>query len=337
MSSELKLKTERFRLDFHKVSGKVFTNFFCPILFTDETVPLCKGHIVNKAFANSSAWTVQRQDVDSFFGSSFESDFVALQYRGEAILQKSITDKNIFNKTSPKLLLDNKPIDFFIAQESIPIEFTKLILDDGDRAVTLGLKIRPDEVLEKIDHKWEIEISKDIRISALVSLIKSAHLSLFELIGYNYALSTSGYFVGKIVLGDFFIQNRGKPKSEVIKNAFPYFKEFTHMVRPVVSLEVPLEGTIYDGTLLLCLTENDDYWAFLVFVKIAKSLHAVLIPVFDKPETVETFMNFLSNSQDTINVRVCRFEKNRWEIDKSIRTIAWPKDGTLYPEKLDNK
>lgn len=335
MGLSLKLKTERFRIDFHRVSGKGFIHFFCPILYTDEKAPLCQGHIVNKAFSNSPAWTVQRQDVDSFYGSNFEADFVTLKYRGEEFLKKAITDKEIFGKISPKILLNDTPVDFFIANEKIPDNFTKLVLDNGDSLLTLGLKIDPKDFITKIEHNWQIGVSKDVRIPALVSLIKSAHLSLFEMIGYAYALSTGGYFVGKQILGNFFIQNQGKAKSDIVKNAFPYFREFTHMVRPLVTQLTDLKGTIYDGQLLLCKDNEGNSWGFIVFVKTANDLNAVLIPIADKPEMVAIFLDFLRNGNDELSVSQCRFEQNKWSVDKSVHKLFWPKDGILYPEELD--
>jgi hypothetical protein len=338
MGSQIKLKLEKMRIDYYRVSGKVFSHFFCPILYSDEPVELCKAHIVNVAFPNSSPiWTIQRKDVDSFYGSNFEADFVTLKYRGESIVEKAITDRNIFNKFNPKLLLDDKPIDFFVTQDNVPSFFTKIAFDNNNELTTLGLKMHPNDFLSKVEHKWDVEISKDVRIPALVSLIKSAHLTMFEMLGYNYALSAGGYFVGKQILGNFFMQNQGKSKSDVANNAFPYFREFTHMVRPLQQNNPNFKGTITDGNLLLCKSSNGTYWAAIVFIKASESLHAVLIPLFSEIEAVATFMEFINNNHDEVNVNFCKFEKNLWRIDKSANTLTWPKDGTLYPENIDIK
>jgi hypothetical protein len=69
MHAKLRSKLERFKSDYKHLRGTSFSHLCCPVLFNDEDVELCKAHIVNLAFPNSSrAWTVQRKDVDSFYG-----------------------------------------------------------------------------------------------------------------------------------------------------------------------------------------------------------------------------------------------------------------------------
>jgi hypothetical protein len=46
--------------------------------------------------------------------------------------------------------------------------------------------MHPEDVSAAVGQKWEIEISKDVRIPALVSLIKAAHLTFFEMLGYRF-------------------------------------------------------------------------------------------------------------------------------------------------------
>src|SRR6266496_2313343 len=81
MNHAVQQKLERLRSDYREVAGKPFSHFFCPMLFRDEDVGICRAHIVNATFPGSCRnWTVQRADVDSFYGYAFESDFVDIQY-----------------------------------------------------------------------------------------------------------------------------------------------------------------------------------------------------------------------------------------------------------------
>ena len=73
-------KLERLGLDYEEVSGRPFDHFFCPILFRDEDVELCKGHIVGQVFGGRERWTVQRKDVDNFYGTAFEADFAHIRF-----------------------------------------------------------------------------------------------------------------------------------------------------------------------------------------------------------------------------------------------------------------
>ena len=103
MDHEVENKLETLRFDYREVTGKPFLHFFCPVLFQDEDAALCRAHIVNSAFPDSCRrWTVQRADVDSFYGSAFESDFVDLQYRGQHLTDDAITDPLLSKSCGPR-------------------------------------------------------------------------------------------------------------------------------------------------------------------------------------------------------------------------------------------
>lgn len=328
MNTDMRTKIEKLRVNYAKVNGQSFTHFYCPILFKEEDVPLCKAHIINKAFPNSSrAWTVQRSDIDSFYGSKFEADFIDIKYKTKSMSpDKAIIDKTLSKRIKPKILLDNKPVDYFVTQGNIPEYFTPVEFESNGLSVLLVLKIRPEDALAAVGQKWEIETFKDVRLAALVSLIKAAHLTLFEMLGYDYALSDKGYFIGRQILGEFFYQNHDKPKSEVLKNAYPFFREFAHMVRPVQACSLGLQGTITDRLLLICWGSSGSPWALIVFIRTSQQLHSVMIPI-----DVNTFIDFLRNENDSVKASFCCLEQNYWKIEKESNRIVWPKQGVLYP------
>lgn len=332
MNDETRAKLEQLRIDFEKIKGYQFVNFFCPILFRDEATELCKGHIVNHAFPNTPrAWTVQRKDVDGFYGRNFEADFTLLGYKTENLSPDNvITDRKLIKKFAPKILIDGQKTDYFVANGNRQNDFTRIEIENHSKAVDLILKMHPKAVEAALDSNWEIEINKDIRLPALVSLIKSAHLTLFEMLGYFHALSAGGYFVGRQILGEFYLQNQGQiSKSKIMERAYSFFQEFVNMVRPIQSFAVDIQGTITDKLLFVCKSYHS-YWAFIVFIRTGQQLHAVMIPVFDKPENVATFMDFLKREREIyISGSFCRFDKlkNSWEIDKKSHTMIWPKSG----------
>lgn len=329
----MQTKLEQLRIDYEEVSGNPFTYFFCPILFRDESTALCKAHIINLAFPNSSrVWTIQRKDVDNFYGTYFEAEFVITQRDNGWTLGDTITDKVLAKKLNPKFLVDDKQVEFFVANGNIPKNFSRIIFDNNGRLINLGLKMSPEEVITSMERNWEISISKDVRIPALVSLIKAAHLTLFEMLGYRYILSTGGYFVGRQILGEFYLKNCDKPKSTIFDNAHPFFRNFSHMVRPIQSSGIDFQGTITDKLLLICKEGEGLPWAFLVFIKTSKSLHAVMIPILDQPDTVAKFLEFLHSDTNVIAVTLIRFKDDHWEINKESSKLHWPKDGVLYPE-----
>jgi hypothetical protein len=332
MSADFQSKLEKLRSDYHHLSGTSFSHFFCPILFNDEDVPLCESHIVNLAFPNSSRnWTVQRKDVDNFYGSRFEADFLAIQYNENPHLGRTITSRKLSQMFRPKILADDIPIEFFVAKDKVPGHFTRVVFDSDGEQVQLGLKMSTQDMLAATVKNWQIAIEKDVRIAALVSLIKAAHLTLFETLGYRYALSGGGHFVGRQILGEFFLRNHPKPKRDVVRNAYPFFREFVHMVRPVESSGIDFCGTVVDGRLLVCKENHAPPWAFIVFLKISRSSHAVMIPILDQPYSASKFVKFLHDKNDSIEVVLGRFEQDHWTIEKNSTEIRWPKTGVLYP------
>ncbi len=333
MSDEVRKKLEQLRADYTETAGQPFSHFYCPILFRDEDEPLCKAHIINKAFKGSSrAWTVQRKDVDNFYGSNFESDFETLQYAKSQSQAAIFMDKELHKKFDPKILIDDKQIDYFVTKDRIPEQFTPIEFKKDEHSILVGLKMSPNAFIASADGNWDIEISKDVRVAALVSIIKAAYLTLFDMLGYRYTLSAAGEYVGHQILGEFFRQNHGKKKSIVLQNARPFFREFATMVRPVLSCGFNFQGTITDRMLLVCWSSSGFPWAIIVFIKTAQLLHSVMLPNFDRVDTVPTFIDFLRNQNESISVAGCRHEQGEahWKIDKEPTRLTWPKKGNFY-------
>jgi len=330
MNAELKSKLEKLRADFVEIGNPPFKHFYCPILYRDEEAKLCKAHIVNRAFKNSSRkWTVQREDVDLFFGSNFEADFVLLQDGREL----SVIDKLKDKRFSPSFYADGTQAKHYLAKSEVPPYFTPIEFNEEGKTIHVGLKMSPKELIKSQKKQWSIDVIKDIRIASLVSLIKSAYLTLFDMMGYSYVLSAAGEFVGKKILGDFFLKNFKNTKRIVIKNANLFFKDFVHMVRPVQTCGFNFQGTISDRMVLVCWGVSGSPWAVIVFIRTGQLIHSVMLPVFDQVDMISTFLDFLKNQNEKIKVILCRYKKykNIWESNKNHINLKWPKTGILFP------
>jgi hypothetical protein len=147
------------------------------MLFSDEDVDLCKAHIVNAARPDSTRkWTVQRADVDNFYSSAFESDFVNIRYGGE-LADHILADRHLSKKRHPKIRVGDEDIEHFVARGPVPDHFTETVIVGPDGPVTLALKIHPDDAITAMSKNWSIAIEADIRLPALVSILKAAYLS----------------------------------------------------------------------------------------------------------------------------------------------------------------
>ena len=179
---------------------------------------------------------------------------------------------------------------------SLASTFLFLRIGMGTPGATIRYK-RP-HALEAIPKPSQIEIDCDLRLSAFVSLLKAAHLSLFEVLGYRYALSVAGHFLGQTILGAFFSAHRTKPKSEVIRAAKTYFAEFASMLRPVIEPDTSIKGTVADRRILVCHANSGGFWSQIVFIPTGELLHSVMLPIWDRPDMSPVFLEFLHNDHE---------------------------------------
>ena len=314
--------------DFVSVVGQRFNYFFCPILFVDEETELCEAHIVNEAFTTTSRkWTLQRKDVDNFFGTMFESAFVDLQFNKPGVVYKALLQSDLHQRLRPKILLDGVEVEHFVAKGPIPNDFAELQLEHNQDSVRLGLKMPKDRLALSTDLDIKFEVSRDLRVPAVVSLLKAAHLTMFELLGYTYSLGPGGIWLGQL-LGTFYAQNKGREKKDVLRNAVEHFSPFAAMVRPVLAAPTAITGTIDDGWVHLCwpddITNYNTPWGFLVYVRTSDMLHAVLLPALEHQVGVDRFVKFLRSQGDVFEVSIARYADTHWAVQKERRSVQWP-------------
>jgi hypothetical protein len=294
MNSDVAVKLQKLREDFQEKVGRPFNYFYCPILFRDDAADLCYAHIINDAFRRSArSWTVQRADVDNFFGSAFESEFILLQEKGEHDPLDVLTDKQLSQKLRPTITVDGNPIEYYRRTGPVPPSHSEFFIErDGRPTTRLGIKLAPAQALDALAASWDIRIEADLRLVALVSLLKAAHLTMFEMAGYQYGLSAAGHFVGYDVLGRFYLANRGLAKTEILNHANVHFRQFVNLVRPILGPPPDLKGTITDGLLYLCMSGAKP-WAIIVLVRTGDHLHAVILPVLESDHHAARFVAFL--------------------------------------------
>ena len=338
MSPELSTRLAEHRADYLGRERKPFQYFYCPILHADEQAELQIGHIINEAFEGSpNSWVVQRKDVDSFYGSRFEADFEVIQHSGKKTIYDIFADKKLRDHLRPRIFRGRKVVKHFPYRRGpVPPGYCKVGLQslDTDKPFPICLNCPVEDAMRNDpDNPWWIEVGDDVRVAALVSLIKAAHLSMFSLLGYNYALSNAGVFMGHDILGRFFRDNRSNSKKETLSHAIPYFHEFRHMVLPLQPGSRELEGTLLDGEILLCASSTGHPWGMIVFVKTSDLRNAVLLPFPGNPDSVSVFYEFLKNDNTSIHVMEGKLDQQEqtWRIDPKHKPLTWPKSSETYP------
>ncbi len=309
MDEELRTRLEQLRAEYATVVGQPFTHFFCPLLFLDDDVEVCKAHIVNKAFGASGAWTVQRKDIDGFYGTMFEADFTLLRHRAASALDV-LGNPALSRAIKPAVMLDGERVGHIGRHSTdFPDEFTPIELQQGTNAVPLTLKMSREAIHGAARAHWEIDFRKDLRLPTLISAIKAAHLTLFAMLGYSYALTAGGALIGHNLLGKFFLDHRDQPRDDVARSATEVFREFQYIVKPIASCQEELQGTITDRTFVACHSTSGPFWALIVFVHTGKQIFAVMVP--STAATIGTYLEFCRNDTKMLTATACVFDPSK--------------------------
>lgn len=346
MNPVTEARLEIHRRDYERFCGKPFKHFYCPILHVDEAAELQRGHVVNECFEGSPGiWVVQRKDVDSFYGSNFESDFELIQHRPTLQAFNVFADKKFYTHFCPKIYRGDIEVKHFPYRKGpVPPDYVRMELEDieGKRLFPICIRATREQLLDKDPEKrFELAYSKDARLASLVSLIKTAHLTLFSLLGYHYAASGSGIFVGKDILGRFYLENQSNPKEVILEKGLKHFSEFKHLVCPLINFKEDLVGTLSNGEMALCAGTSGKPWGTIVYVKTASLRHAVLLPFPGDDNAIETFYGFIHNENTNIHIMYGRLNqvKNQWEINPTRVPFVWTKPsdpfGPILPTTFD--
>jgi hypothetical protein len=296
--------------NYTSIKNKPFNYFYCPILHKDEQTELCEGHIINKKFPNASRTTVvQRSDVDSFYGSHFENDFLKLRF-SDYSFEQIMLDDDIRKQVRPTFSINGNPIEIspIKPDENLPPNQSRSNFQfDKDKFFRTKPSLESFGISPHFGAEWEGKWGLQDEIFVTIpALIKAAHLTLFRLLGYNYALSYVGKFIGYDLLGKFFLQNVRKPHREIQENAKSFFKPYINMINPV---KVSFRGTIEDELLFACAS-NGVLWGRIVIVYLGtKQLTqaAVMIPISATPQVQEIYHQFLEGKLSEFDTLLSKY------------------------------
>jgi hypothetical protein len=306
------------------------------MLLRDEPVELCMGHVVNEKIPNCSrARVVQRKDIDGFYGRNFETEFVTLAQSRDKTLAEVILDPQLRKKVKPRILVENAEWEYHHYQGGlVPPHQTQFEFDLGNgRVVRLVVHKRPAEVQAALNMKWEFVVESDCRLAALVSLIKAAHLTLFRILGYRFALSACGLSVGRDILGQFFLKNSDKDPDAVMRAAKSFFQPYVNMLRPIERVEgAPPRGTVEDRLVKACFGSRGAPFGILVCVRTNTTLHTVLIPAFATDEAAVIYWDFLKGDNERLVVydRVYDGDADCWHRSDQPSEVRWPKRSVTF-------
>jgi hypothetical protein len=320
------------RRDYQQEEGQPFRHFYCPILHRDEQTELCEGHVVNQKLpASSRLWVVQRKDVDGFYGRIFETDVVAMIQSRERTFTDALFDKDLRRKLNPQITADGEEVPIYYPgrRDRVPPYYSPLTVEGDRGTIHMGVRLTPDEMAELSLRNLQIEMKLDCRTAGVVSMIKAAHLTMFRLLRYGYALSGAGIDVGRFTLGQFYLENQGRRDREVRAAAPDFFRRYVNAVRPVqYAGQTPPRGTVEDRRLGVCFGSSGRPFAFIVFVRTADWLHAVLLPEVRHPDSAAAYWHFLRSDRTTIQASSALFDADKqvFRVVEEPEELAWGKE-----------
>lgn len=325
MKPELLERVDTLRRNFQEITGQPFRHFYCPILFTDEPTELCQAHVFNRKFPSTDrTWTVQRADIDAFFGTLFEADFLALELKGKHAPIEALDDPRLYRQLRPRIVVAGEEVPFYRGTGTAPSDHTRVTISSDGRRVPLILKLSESDVLGALKGRWEVGVQRDLRLPTLVSMLKAAHLTLFHLLGYRYALSAAGHFLGWGILGNFYRQYSGKPRNEALAGAYEHFFQFRNMARPILEAPDDLQATVTSRLMYLCRTDAWP-WAMLIFLRTGSHRHAVLVPIFENHHAIARYLNFLRSPDREFEAHMTQLRDDDWEVSTRAQRFEWPK------------
>jgi hypothetical protein len=175
----------------------------------------------------------------------------------------------------------------------------------------------------------EIVVDRDFTLAMIAGLLKAAHLTLFRMLGYSYALSPGGRLIGKDVLGRFIDDFRGKP-SRARPELESYFREWRNAVRPIVSIGANnYRGTVDDGSVLEIRSSSGTPFAIGVFIRTNDDFHLVIVPGNDNADSLATYLSFIKSPPNSFAAKHVRYNRDSecWETNRDEPTrFEWPSD-----------
>jgi len=332
---DLKRRIDGLRTDFLTVRDKPFEHFYCPILHIDEPAQLCRGHIIPAAFLECNQWVPQRADVDNFYGSATEADFVGvIQDRKKSPIELWLGQSSR-QRHKARMEFEGQRLEHYFPKTLSKVAGqtpVTLVSSNDEHICDFVVKLSADDLMALDGSDIQIVVDRDYRAAVVASVIKAAHLTLFNLLGYHHVFSPAGILLADI-LKSFFLQHRSTPRKQLGNPVESYFRPLACMVLPLITRDVSrFQGTLIDNQVLGCFGATAGVFAIGVIVRAGEDVFCVFVPNGDG-STIDTYFSFLCEPPTSCAVKPIRFvpalgdRESHWESPKGdpIRIDLPPK------------
>jgi hypothetical protein len=261
--------------DYNRLTRRNTDRFVCPITEHHcDPSELMNGHILNESIRFASKGTViQWKKVDNFYGTRVEASLVEFLNIAEKTAVELLSDQCRVNVEFP----DGSQMPAFRAGIAAAERYPGITLSaDGDFVNQFFAKTEKDDprlVPGRMAVTWSIPYNLPHHTAAL---LKSAFLTLFNMMGYKYVFSPHGRFV-QTSLANYFENDASR------EDAAKYFSPYLNSIHTLWNDDNAPANTIYPDTLkdsmvAFHFTPDDDLFALsLIFVANGRRL-TIAIP-----------------------------------------------------------
>lgn len=323
---ELQRRVDVLRSDCKDESGKAFNNFLCPILHIDEPVELCRGHVIPDAFKTCNEWVPQRKDIDAFYGSMAEAEFIgAIKDQSKSAFEKWV-DPELNRRHRPRFRVNDVELPYYFPKEPANVPghtSVKLVGVDGETLCNVVVKKSFDEMKALNPREFQVIVERDYRPAVIASVLKAAHLTLFQMLGYRHVFSPGGQYLAAI-LKQFYLAQRQRPRDELQAALAAHFQPLVRMVSQMhIQGECNLRGTVMDKRILACMGAKEGPFAMGVIVPAGTDAFCVWLPA-GEGKAIDTYLGFLSEPPTSIAAKLLQFFPS--SADRAARWATAPSE-----------
>ena len=223
-------------------------------------------------------------------------------------IDELLSDKKLYKQIRPTFEFDGSPVKATF-QRVVPRKKNK-----PDLVAYLPASEVGDEASVTVDSI----IDRDDCAAAFVCALQSAHLTMFELLGYSYVFSYPGSFLAG-VLNDY-VQKSSSDKASKIQLAETFHARYMNMVVPMdaVAEQLPFEGTLSDKKLLTVVDGGGKQYATGVVTRFADEFLIVLLPA--GKDTRDRYLRMLDKPMEAVSFHLTQIETVSRRIKNVIPT-----------------
>ena len=279
-----------FNVEYTELTATPVKKFVCPMTLRDDlNATLCDGHILNAAIQTAARKTVvQWEDIDNYYGGTIEPELIAYLNTPVAAAEQLMRKGKDLTVTFPS----GEQVAAFITDKAgARARFPRVNLINPSGETIASPYLRTDRLDPCQQKGLKVEWLMGFTDSALLgSMLKSAYLALWKLLGYRYVFMAAGDCLRQ-PLAKFFTDRATKAQS------LKYFSKFKGAVNVFLN-EIPEDhcDTVRDGLLWFHFRkdgpETQRMFALSCLFRINQRMISVMVPYCTNSEDFEAAFTY---------------------------------------------